>query len=93
MFKGVDQATLSRKQKRMALRAINLINKKRCGKLRGRTVADGSVQRDMYIKKETASSTVSNDALMLKMLVDALQIWMITYGLYPHAPQQPLEGC
>jgi len=71
VFKGVDQATLSRKQKRMALRAINLIKEKRCGKLKGRTVADGSVQRNMCTKEETASSTVSNDALMLTMLVDA----------------------
>ena len=33
VFKGVDQATLSRKQKRMALRAINLIKEKRCGNI------------------------------------------------------------
>ena len=71
VFKGVDASKLSRKQKRMALRAINVIKEKRCGTLKGRTVADGSVQRDLYSKAETASPTISNDALMLTMMVDA----------------------
>ena len=71
VFEGVMVAELSRKQKRMALRAIHLIKEKRCGKLKGRTVADGSAQRDLYTKDETASPTISNDALMLTLLVDA----------------------
>ena len=71
VFEGVMVATLSRIKKRRALRAINLIKEKRSGKLKGRTVADGSVQRDLYTKEETVSSTISNDALMLTILVDA----------------------
>ena len=51
VFEGVNAATLTRKQKRKALRAINLIKEKRCGKLKGRTVADGSAQRDLYTKE------------------------------------------
>ena len=43
VFERVDVATLSRKQKRISLRAINVIKENRCGKLEGRTVADGSV--------------------------------------------------
>ena len=47
VFKEVVASTLPGQQKRRALRAINLIKEKRCGKLKGRTVADGSVQRDL----------------------------------------------
>ena len=43
VFEGVHATTLSRKQNRMVLRAINVFKEKRCGKLKGRTVADGSV--------------------------------------------------
>lgn len=64
-------STFSRQQKKRASRAINLVMEKRCGKLKGRIVADGSVQRDLYSKEETASSTISNNALMLNMVVDA----------------------
>ena len=71
VFEGVMVATLSRIKKRRALRAINLIKEKRSGKLKGRTVAYGSVQRDLYTKEETVSSTISNDALILTILVDA----------------------
>ena len=55
----------------MELRTINLIKEERCGKLKGRTVADGSVQRGLYTKEETASPNISNDALLMTMLVDA----------------------
>ena len=43
VFEGVHAATLSRKQKRIVLRAINVIKEKRCGKLKGITVVDGSI--------------------------------------------------
>ena len=35
-------STLSRQQQKAALRVISLISKKRCGKVKGRIVADGS---------------------------------------------------
>jgi hypothetical protein len=71
VFKGVDTTTLTQTQKRAALRAINLIKEKRCGKIKARSVADGRPQRNMYNKDETASPTVSTDALMMTMLIDA----------------------
>ena len=71
VFEGVMVTDLTQKQKKMALRAINLIKEKRCGKLKGRTVADGSAQRGLYAKEETASPTISNDAFLMTMLVDA----------------------
>ena len=41
----LDPDKLTMSQKKNALRAINLIKVKRCGKVKGRTCADGSGQR------------------------------------------------
>ena len=70
-YEALDAKLLTRAQRRAALRAINLIKKKRDGKLKGRTVADGSVQRSLYDKSETASPTVATDALLLSIIIDA----------------------
>ena len=72
-YESLDVATLTKEQRTGALRAINLIKEKRNGKLKGRTVADGSVQRSLYDKSETTSPTVSSDALMLSIMIDAYE--------------------
>ena len=71
VFEAIDPQTLTSDQRRTALRAINLIKEKRSGKLKGRTVADGRPQRSLYDKSETASPTVSVDALMMSLMIDA----------------------
>ena len=58
VFEPMHAHKLTNDQKRRALRAINLIKEKRCGKLKGRTVADGSMQRNRYTKEETTSPTI-----------------------------------
>jgi hypothetical protein len=71
VYVPVDPKTLTSADKKAALRAINLIKEKRCGTLKGRTVADRRPQRSMYEKSQTASPTVANDALMLTIMIDA----------------------
>jgi hypothetical protein len=44
VFQPLNATTLSVTEKRGALRAINLIAEKRCGKMKGRTCADGRPQ-------------------------------------------------
>ena len=44
VFIPMISRTLTREQKQKALRLISLIKKKRCGKVKGRIVADGSKQ-------------------------------------------------
>jgi hypothetical protein len=73
VFKGLHPGDLTTGEKREALRAINLIKEKRCGKIKGRTVADGSKQREKYSHQDTSSPTVSNDALMMTLVIDALE--------------------
>jgi hypothetical protein len=70
VFKAQDGKKLTKAQKRGALRAISMVKEKRCGKIKGRTVADGRPQRSLYTKEETTSPTVSNDALMISALID-----------------------
>lgn len=57
VYEPLNPNKLTRAQKKAALRAINLIKEKRCGKLKGRTVAEGRPQRNLYDKSETASPT------------------------------------
>jgi hypothetical protein len=64
---------LTRAEKRGALHAISVVKEKRCGQIKGRTVADGRPQRQLYTKEETSSPTVSRDALMLSLLIDATE--------------------
>ena len=63
VFLAKSANELTREQKGEALRAINLITKKRDGCIKGRTVVEGSVQKDLNEKSQTASPTVSTDAL------------------------------
>ena len=69
----INPNTLTRAQKKQALRAINLIKEKRCGRLKGRTVADGSTQRGLYDKSETGSPTVATESLMASIIIDAYE--------------------
>ena len=73
VYEILDPMKLSHEQKKAALRALNLLQEKRNGKLKGRTVADGRKQRPLYTKSETASPTVSTTALMLTIMVDAYE--------------------
>ena len=72
-YEGVHVADLTPAQRRAALRAINLIKEKRCGKIKGRMVADGSSQRSQYTKEETSSPTPSNDSIMISLIIDAME--------------------
>jgi Reverse transcriptase (RNA-dependent DNA polymerase)/Zinc knuckle len=71
VFEPKQALSLTIAQKKGSLRAVNLIKEKRSGDIKGRTCADGSVQRSRYTKTETSSPTVSNEALMYTILVDA----------------------
>ena len=71
VFEALDAFKLTDEEKRDALRAISVIKEKRCGKIKGRTVADGSQQRGRYEKSETTSPTISNDALFMSLMIDA----------------------
>ena len=64
---------ITTRQHRKLLRAVNLIKEKRFGKIKGRTCADGSTQMG-YIPRENASTpTISLEALMETLVIDAYE--------------------
>ena len=68
----IDPDTLTTTQKRQALYAVNLIKEKRCGKIKGRTCADGSRQKRYLSQDENISSpTASLEGIMTTLAIDA----------------------
>ena len=73
VFDPINPSTITKSTRKQALRCINIIKEKRCGKIKGRTCADGRPQRNLYDKTETSSPTASSDAIMLTLIVDAME--------------------
>jgi len=71
VIRRTDPNKLTSDQKRRALRAINLIKHKRCGKVKGRAVADRSPTRAYVPREEATSLTASLEAQMATLLIDA----------------------
>ena len=90
VFEGIDASTLMTEQKKEALRAINLIKEKRCGTVKGRTVADSRAQRGTkYDKHDISSPTVTKEGLMMSLIIDAMEerevVTADVPGAYLHA--------
>jgi hypothetical protein len=71
VFARKHRSELTKAERQAALRAISVIKEKRYRKIKGRTVAGGKPQRNLYTKDETSSPTISCDALMMSVLIDA----------------------
>jgi len=70
-FEPLQAQKLSRVQPTEALRVINLIKEKRDNSLKGRTCVDGRPQRKYISKEQAASPTVSTEAILCTLVVDA----------------------
>ena len=73
VIKAIRASDLTHAQRKNALRAINLIKEKRNGVIKGRTCADGRPERKIYTREEVASPTASNDSIMTKLVIAALE--------------------
>ena len=70
VIKGIDYQSLTDDDKRKALDAINIIELKRDGKMKGRSCANGSKQRSYLTEYESvASPTVSLEGMMAILLI------------------------
>lgn len=72
-FGPLNPTDLTSEQKRNTLPSINLIKEKQCGRIKGHSVADGRRQRHLYDKADITSPTVSTDALLLTMVINAME--------------------
>ena len=70
-FKPIKADSISKQERKKALRLISLIKEKRDGTLKRRTCADGRSQRSYISKEDAASPVCSNVALMISMVVAA----------------------
>ena len=71
VFHGVKFKDTTPEQRSKALRLVQLIKEKRCGKIKGRTCADGRKQRAYINQEDSTSPTVSTEALLITLMIDA----------------------
>ena len=62
---------LSNKEMKAALNLLVIIREKRCGKIKGRVVADGSKQRGTVPREDATSPTIQLESLIMSLLIDA----------------------
>ena len=62
---------MTRQEKHEALESLMFLKKKRCGRIKGRTCADGRPQQKCIPKEDAASPTVSLEGVLLTAVVDA----------------------
>ena len=90
----IDVRSLTPEAKRQALDAVNLIDNKRSGKIKGRTCANGSKQK-LYLKEDEsiASPTLSLEGLLTTLAIDAHEKRDVAIfdvpGAYLHAEMPP----
>ena len=72
-YELIRATDLTETQQTKALRIINLIKEKRNGHLKGRSVADGCPQCELYTKDETSSPTTTPESVLLTALIDAVE--------------------
>ena len=73
VFKPRYVSDISKEDKKKSLRAIDLIKIKRSGKVKGRTLADGSKQRGYISKDNTTSPAAHLDSLIATLVIDAME--------------------
>ena len=70
-FRPLLASSMTNEERKMALNLLTIIKEKRCGKIKGRVVADGRKQK-MYVSKEESSSpTIQLESLMMSLMIDA----------------------
>jgi Reverse transcriptase (RNA-dependent DNA polymerase) len=89
VLEPLNSFELTDEQKSESLRALSVIKEKRDGRLKGRTVADGSAQKGKFSKSETGSPTAASDVVLLNTMIDAYEHHDVAVadvtGAYLHA--------
>ena len=70
---GKSPKSMSRSEKRAALRYLMFLKQKRCGRIKARGCADGRKQRIYKTKSETSSPTIHTESLFLSCVIDAME--------------------
>ena len=70
-FIPMHKSSLTAEERRRLCEAVNLIKLKSSGELKGCTCANGSYQRNYISKEEAASPTVSMEAVIITVVMEA----------------------
>jgi hypothetical protein len=94
VFELVDRLILSKQDVLGTLNTLTFIKRKRCGRIKVRTCADGRLQRDLYQKWESSSPTVRMELVLYTSMLDAhegriVDVYNIP-GAFLHANQTDL---
>jgi hypothetical protein len=71
VFKPIDVKSLTSSEKERAMESLIFLVEKRDGRIKERTCANGSTQRNWMEKEETASPTATTEAILLTAVIDA----------------------
>ena len=70
-FKARAVEKLTRLERERSLQSITPVTKKRSGKIKGRTVANGKKHRDYIPRNDITSTTISTEALIISLAIEA----------------------
>ena len=71
IFVTQDATIIYRQERYRALRTVNIIKENRCGKIKGRTCADGILQRTYIPREEVTSPIITLEAIVASLLIEA----------------------
>ena len=85
---------MTRQEVISTLNTLTFIKRKRCGRVKARTCADGRPQRILYQKWESSSPTVRTESVLTTSVIDAYEQRIIGVynipGAFLHAEQTDL---
>ncbi|KAL7562441.1 hypothetical protein ACA910_020582 [Epithemia clementina (nom. ined.)] len=84
-FVPVNVADFTLSEKARAMESLIFLTEKRDGSIKGRTCANGSVQRQWMDREETASPTAATEAILLTVIVDAHESRDVMIADFPNA--------
>ena len=70
VFEGAKFMSVTAENRKKTLRLVQLIKEKRCGKIKGRTCADGRKQRSYISEEDATSPTVHGEAVLISCMMD-----------------------
>ena len=73
VFEPVDVNSLKPDEKKKTMESLLFLTEKRDGRIKGRTCANGSVQREYIEREDAASPTAMTESILLTGTIDAKQ--------------------
>ena len=73
VFKPIMSSELTSQERRRAMESLIFLTEKRDGRVKARTCANGSTQRDYIPREDAASPTASTDSVLITGVIEAKQ--------------------